>query len=133
MKKFPFVIILFLASCDTGQPSTDQGAMPIDTARQNLSTTDPLIGTNSAYKPIKNKKDLFGIWASDNKEPLIVEIKKDSIYYTEHFESHTYSLKGDSIFISYPDFMFAAKIFFNKDTLIMESENGQSKYYRFKD
>lgn len=61
-----------------------------------------------------------------------MDITTDSIYYTEHFESYKYDLKQDSIFISYPDFTFAAKVYFNKDTLVMESEDGKSKYHKFK-
>lgn len=133
MKKLIFTIVPFLASCDTGQPSTNKRAASIDTVKQIHSTSDQLIRVPSTDKPVKYKKELFGVWASDNKEPLTVEINKDSIYYTEHFESYKYDLKGDSILISYPDFMFSAKIYFTKDALIMESEDGQSRYYRFKD
>ena len=132
MKNLILFIVPFLASCDAGQPSKKK-TVTIDTVSQILSTSDQSIRTSGFNKTVKDKKEILGVWASDNKEPLTVEINKDSIYYKEHFESHKYNLKGDSIFIKYSDFMLAAKIYFTKDTLIMESAGGKVKYYRFKD
>ncbi|MFI5406732.1 MAG: hypothetical protein ACHQ1D_09500 [Nitrososphaerales archaeon] len=85
-----------------------------------------------SHKSFTNKKQLLGIWESENKEPLTIKISDDSIYYTEHFASYKYQLKADSIFIYYPEFIYAGKLYFHKDTLIMESEVGKSKYVKFK-
>ena len=83
------------------------------------------------YKNFSNQRELLGIWMRDNKELLTVKIDLDSIYYIEHFESHKYTLKKDSIFINYHDYLFAAKLYFLNDTLIMESENELIKFYKF--
>jgi len=83
------------------------------------------------YKNFSNQRELLGIWMRDNKELLTVKIDLDSIYYIEHFESHKYTLKKDSIFINYHDYLFAAKLYFLNDTLIMESENELTKFYKF--
>lgn len=122
--------MLFIVGCTSGQ-SDRAPASHKDTATQgNTATFDPTAKT--PIRPLTDKNEIIGIWESENKEPITVEINKDSIYYTEHFESHKYKLKGDSIFINYPDFVFAAKVFFDRDTLIMASEDGKSKYLKFK-
>jgi hypothetical protein len=129
MRKLLIVFIIFAASCNSEQSEQIQTASKDTLAQSNTTAYDTTIKT--ATKPLTDKNDIIGIWASEGKEPLTVEINKDSIYYTEHFESHKYKLKGDSIFINYPDFVFAAKVYFTKDTLVMESEDGKSTFVKF--
>jgi hypothetical protein len=88
--------------------------------------------TQTMLEPLTDKKELVGVWRSENKEPITVEISENLIYYREHHESHKYKMKGDSIFIDYPDFVYTGKVYFENETLIMESEEGKSKYVRFK-
>lgn len=130
MRKLLFTVLLFIVSCTSKQPDKTL-ALSKDTSTQS---NIPAIDTSKTrtIKPLTSKNEIIGVWESENKEPLTVEINKDSIYYTEHFESHRYKLKGDSIFINYPDFVFAAKVYFDRDTLVMESGNGKSKYVKFK-
>jgi hypothetical protein len=130
MKFFLFGLLLFIVGCTSEQsdqtPALDKN-MP---TRSSTATVGTSVIKN--IRPLTDKNEITGIWKSENKEPLIVEINKDSIYYPEHFESYKYKLKGDSIFINYPDFMFAAKAYFDRDTLVMESGDGKSKYVKFK-
>jgi uncharacterized protein YcfL len=130
MRKLLFGLLLFIVSCNSGEP--DQTT----TSQQDtLTKSKPAAIDTSAKTTIKQLTDqnqIIGVWESENKEPLTVEINKDSIYYTEHFESHRYKLRGDSIFINYPDFVFAAKVYFYGDTLVMESEDGKFKFVKFK-
>jgi hypothetical protein len=130
MRKLLFVLLIFTLGCNSEQ--ADQTA----TSPHDMSTqSNPAAIDSSAkatLKPLIDRNEIIGVWESDNKEPLTVEINRDSIYYTEHFESHRYKLKGDSIFINYTDFVFAAKVYFKGDTLVMESEDGQSKFVKFK-
>jgi hypothetical protein len=88
--------------------------------------------TQTMLKPLTDKKELVGVWRSENKEPITVEISENLIYYRKHHESHKYKMKGDCIFIDYPDFVYTGKVYFENETLIMESEEGKSKYVRFK-
>lgn len=122
-----------MISCNTDKSNADKQAFSTDTIGQDRAPSVDLNVNMQGYKSLNNKDELIGVWATDNKEPLTVEINADSIYYTEHFESHKYRVKEDSIFISYPDFIFSAKVYFHYDTLVMESENGKSKYYKFKE
>lgn len=132
MKKLVALSFLYNISCNTDKSNTDKQAILTD-IRQDRAPSVDLNMNMQGYKSLNNKNELIGVWASDNKEPLTLEINADSIYYTEHFESHKYRVKEDSIFISYPDFVFSAKVYFHNDTLVMESEDGKSKYHKFKE
>lgn len=126
MRKLVISLFIFATSCNAKQSGQNQNFRKDTTEKSNVSVT------NTTLMPLADKKQLLGIWESQNKEPITVEITEDSIYYTEHFESHKYKLKDDSILIDYPDFLYAGKLYFDKDTLVMESEDGKSKFVRFK-
>ena len=130
-------LVSFGCSCLMNCNSEDRGirnSLVEDTQVQAKAPKQAEIyQTRPLYKKFSNQRELVGIWRSDNKEELTVKIDLDSIYYTEHFESHKYTLKKDSIFINYYDCLFAAKLYFLNDTLVMESENGLSKFYKFTD
>jgi hypothetical protein len=129
MRNLLIVSFVFAASCNLEQSEQRQTSTS-DTAKQAENAARNTV-IKTTFKPLINKKELLGVWESENKEPLTVEISEDSIFYTEHFESHKYKLKGDSIFINYPDFVYAGKVYFDKDTLIIESEDGKVKYVKF--
>jgi len=83
--------------------------------------------------PVVSSKQITGIWSTTEKEILTVDISKDSIFYTEHFESHKYEIKKDSIYIHYYDFTFSGRPYLINDTLIISSINGDVKYARIKE
>ena len=128
-------LVSFGCSCLMNCNSEDRGirnSLVEDTQVQAKAPKQAEIyQTRSLYKKFSNQHELLGIWMRDNKELLTVKIDLDSIYYIEHFESHKYTLKKDSIFINYHDYLFAAKLYFLNDTLIMESENELTKFYKF--
>ncbi len=128
MRRLLFILLIFVVGCNTGQPEQVK-TLYKDTIIQS-NTVSNSVTSNAIIKPLKDKNEIIGMWASDNKELLTVKISEDSIYYTEHFESHKYILRKDSIFINYPDFILAAKVYFCNDTLIMESENGKSIFMK---
>jgi hypothetical protein len=130
MTKPFFGIILFIVGCSSGQRNQAHALNEDQSTQGNPAAFDT--SAKTTMRVLTDKWQIIGIWASKNKEPLTVKITKDSIYFTEHFESYKYTLKGDSMFINYPDFLFAAKAYFNGDTLVMEAEHGKSKYVRFK-
>src|SRR5690349_25003967 len=109
MRNFLMASFVFAASCNLEQAEQRQTSTS-DTAKQARNTARNAV-VNATFKPLTNKKELLGVWASEEKEPLTVKISEDSIYYTEHFESHTYKLKGDSIIINYPDFVYTGKVY----------------------
>jgi hypothetical protein len=77
---------------------------------------------------------ILGIWTSGTSENADFEITKKGIYYVDQNEEYKYSLDGNLISIYYPDYKYKAKVFFQSDTLIMDSkEFGKSKFWRFKE
>ncbi|WP_153797644.1 hypothetical protein [Foetidibacter luteolus] len=130
MRLFLSLTLIVAISCNTGEPDNSYSMLK-DTLKHPLLDTlqhrEKII-----HKPLTDYKELYGFWESRNKEPLTIEINADSIYYVEHFESHRYSLKGDSIVIDYPGFIYTGKVYFENDALIIESEDGKSKYNRLK-
>lgn len=74
---------------------------------------------------------LLRIWTDGNSENAVFDIRKDSIYYANQFNTYKYSLTGDTITIFYPDWAFTGAISFSKDTLIIASEDGVTKYWKF--
>src|SRR5688572_10429049 len=119
MRKLSFGLLIFIVGCSSEQSHQTPTSQKDTLTQSNVDAIDT--STKATVRQLTDKNEIIGIWESENKEPLTVEINKDSIYYTEHFESHKYILKGDSIFINYPDFIFAAKVYFDRDTLVMES------------
>ena len=130
MRKLFFGFLLFIVSCNSGDPDQTPTSKQDTLTQSNPAAID--ISAKKTIKLLTDRKEIIGVWESENNEPMTVEINRDSIYYTENFESYGYRLKGDSIFINYPDFVFAAKVYFNGDTLVMESEDGKSKFVKFK-
>jgi hypothetical protein len=80
-----------------------------------------------------NQSDLSGVWTDGSSENATLDIRKDSIYYVDQSASYKYSLSNDSIKILYPDWTFTGAVIFNKDTLVIASEDGTTKYWKFKD
>lgn len=130
MRKLSFGLFLFIVSCNSGEPDQTPTSQQETLPQSKLASIDT--SAKTVIKQLTDQDEIIGFWESENNEPLTVEINRDSIYYTEHFESYKYKLKGDSIFINYPDLVFAAKVYFYGDTLVMESEDGKSKYMKFK-
>lgn len=80
-----------------------------------------------------SKEKILGAWTGGEYDNATFDIRQDSMYNVEHLESYKYTLNKDSIKIYYPDFVYSAKIYFIKDTLVMSSEDGEAKYWKFKD
>jgi len=131
MKTLICMSLVYLTSCNSDFTYNDKRVLSSDSIRQFEGARVNAKENRENYKTSIDKKEIIGIWASNDNEPVTIKISTDSIYYTEHFQSYKYELKDDSIFINYPDLIFSAKIFFDKDSLVLESEDGKSKYYRF--
>ena len=122
---------IYLMNCNSNDRGIRSSLVEDTLVQAKTSKQAERYQTPPFYKNFSNQRELLGIWMRDNKELLTVKIDLDSIYYIEHFESHKYTLKKDSIFINYHDYLFAAKLYFLKDTLIMESENELTTFYKF--
>lgn len=94
----------------------------VDETKAKLTVSDH-------YQTINKLK---GIWTDGTSENASFDIREDSIFYVEHLETYKYKLIADSIHIYYPDFVYSGKIGFEGDTLILSSEEGNSKFWRFK-
>ena len=125
-------LLLSAVSCGNGAGQSGQTKNSNKDRLTEKKASDLDSHGQAIIKPLTNSKEIRGIWKIENKKFLTVKINKDSIYYLEHFESYKYKLKGDSILISYPDFLVAAKVYFQGDTMFFESEEGKSSYVRFK-
>lgn len=75
---------------------------------------------------------ILGVWTDGNTENATFEIGEDSILYVERLTSYKHSLTGDSLKIMYPDYVYAGRISFKDDTLVMDSNEGTSKFRKFK-
>jgi hypothetical protein len=124
-------LIILLSACNFEQNT--------DTIKDSTITKDTLTQIEKA--PIQvddnakqtNQSDLSGVWTDGSSENAILDIRKDSIYYVDQSASYKYSLSNDSIKILYPDWTFTGAVIFNKDTLVIASEDGTTKYWKFKD
>lgn len=106
------------------------------TSSNNHQTGDTIYRTKKTEnkKIIRNYSDkLRGIWTDGSSENATFDIGKDSIYYVDQFASFKYALTGDTIKIKYPEWTFVGHINFLKDTLVIKSEDGLTKYWKFKD
>jgi hypothetical protein len=83
---------------------------------------------------IKTLRDsLIGIWGDDESPNAVFKISANSVRYLEDSKTYKYVLNKDSISIKYEDYTYSAKIYFTKDTLVMNSpEYGVAKFWKFK-
>lgn len=131
LRTLSVLFILIMTACNTGQNTT--------TVLDSLPVTDT---TKDITNKINRQDDkatqnaslnILGIWTDGSSENASFDIRKDSIYYVDQFATYKYSIAGDSIKIYYPGWTFTGAISLSKDTLIIASEDGMTKYWRFKD
>lgn len=118
--------LFFLLACNASDSDKNSATASKDQTKASSDETAPV----QKFRNIAGKKDITGVWANGEKELLSVKIGKDSIYYVDHFESYKYDLKKDSIYINYPEFVYSGRIGFRKDTLVMISIEGESKFFK---
>ena len=70
MKKLVVLSFLYNISCNTDKSNTDKQAISTDTIGQDRAPLVAFKRNMQDYKSLNNKKELMGVWASDNKEPL---------------------------------------------------------------
>ena len=130
-KLFSAALLIFLMGCNPGQnaKTIQDSSITKDTFPQVQQVS---IQVDDNVKKNRSLK-LLGIWTDGSSENATFDIRKDSIYYVDQFATYNYSLSGDSIKIFYPDWTFTGAISFTKDTMIIASNDGTTKYWKFKD
>jgi hypothetical protein len=108
-----FALVCCIAACNNSK-SSDTG-----------NSSDPGKGGST-------KEKILGTWTDSTSPNALFEIRKDSIYYVDQATSYPYILYRDTIKINYGDHVLTGLVVFNKDTMIVESEGENSKYWKFK-
>ncbi|MBC6610131.1 hypothetical protein H8B15_04320 [Hymenobacter sp. BT507] len=124
------ILLIIITSCNTEQNTT-----PVQDILQPTDTTKEIKNAISRRHNIVEKSDsttILGIWKDGNSENATFDIRKDSIYYIDQFATYKYFIIGDSIKIYYPDRAFTGLVSLSKDTLTITSEDGATKFWKFK-
>ena len=136
---FSVLATLYLTSCNSGQASTEKSQS--DTTANvavvetpNTSTSDTIQKLTSVPNSADSLKSrLKGAWTDGTTDGATFDIKDKTIFYVDEGGEYKYSLSGDMISIRYPDYNYNAKLSFQSDTLIMNSEEyGETKFWKFK-
>jgi hypothetical protein len=78
---------------------------------------------------LRNK--IQGRWAdAQQPEMPVFQVMLDSIYYIDHQQAYRYRITRDSVFIYYPDWLYAGKLKIESDTMIIYSESGESRFLK---
>ncbi|GAB3913882.1 hypothetical protein [Mucilaginibacter boryungensis] len=111
------------SSNDTVSVSKFDGKEKVDGGKD--SSNDIRVST------LHNK--MIGIWTAGESENATFDMRKDSVYYVDQFSTYKYTLKKDSITFFYSDGPQKFKIYFVRDTMVMENKDfGTSKFWKFK-
>lgn len=128
------ILLLFAACCWTACDSgKDKNEVTDSTAVVLLPDSSVTEKTGVDNISPASKEKILGPWTGGEYGNATFDIRQDSMYNVEHLESYKYTLSNDSIKVYYPDFLYSAKIYFIKDTLVMQSEDGVAKYWKFTD
>jgi hypothetical protein len=117
------LIILFVCLVVVGCNATTAKKQETQDAAKKVIQAQKTTIAGASYS-----KKIQGIWI-DTAGEANFDIRKNTIYYPRHQKGYKYSVTPDSLKIFYDDFTYVAKIYFIKDTLVMDShEFGISKY-----
>lgn len=120
MKLLTCLLLLLLMGCKCGH----------DTNKKVATNNNFKVAETQNHTTLKDK--LIGIWTDGMTENATFDIQRDSIVYIDQLVAYRYTLKEDCVTINYPDWNFVGHVSFAKDTLVISSEDGQTKYWRFK-
>ena len=122
MKLLASLSLLLLVGCKCGHTTT----------MKERAQSKPTDAQTPASSSTFNKDRLLGIWTDGSTENATFNIQRDSIFYVDQLIAYKYNVKEDTITINYADWAFKGKASFIKDTLVIASEDGQTKYWKFK-
>jgi WD40 repeat protein len=121
MKLIAIFSLLLLVGCNCGH--TSSAAKEVATH----PTESPILPKESTI----NRNSVLGTWTDGSTENATFDMQRDSIFYVDQFTAYKYNLEGNSITINYPDSVFSGKVSFIKDTLVITSEDGTTKFWKF--
>ena len=129
LKLLSTLIIIFFTACNSGQNTiTTRDSLIIEDTTKKIKQSVDKVDKNAKQN---NSKKLIGLWTDGSSENASFEVRKDSIYYIDQFATYLYLFNGDTVKIIYPDWIFTGAVSFSKDTLLIISENGTTKYWKF--
>jgi hypothetical protein len=117
-------LLLFTNCTSTNKKEDEAGVSKIDSS--TLKITERKVFSDQL------KSKLKGIWTDGSSENATFSITSDSIVYVDQFTSYKYELYADTIQIEYPEMVYIGKIYFSKDTFVLESKGEIVKYWKFK-
>jgi len=124
------LFILFVA-CSDGRNTKVNKESIIAADNVNLIKQPRHHINGPAKQPIASSP--LGIWTDGSNENATFEIRKDSIYYIEQFATYQYSILDNNIKIQSPGGTFTGTVSYIEDTMVIASEDGTTKYWKFKD
>lgn len=122
--------MLLLISCSV----KDTEKEPVVQHQDNASSA-AVESQQSGAQSLFTKEDIKGIWTSGESENASFSIKKDSILFVDTFEYLKYELRNDTLIYlddNIPFFKIRV-IKADKDSLVLSSEDGIRRLWRFKD
>lgn len=128
MKSAILLFILFFSSraCGVTEKPVANTPVKINSSSADTSVKDAMHHQQAEYI-LRNK--IQGRWAIEQQpdEPVF-QVTLDSIYYIDEDQSYRYRLTADSLFIYYPDWIYSGKLQIDRETMIIQSETGESRF-----
>ena len=121
-------ILVLLAACQN-KDNTPAEPVPADTIvieKIDSKTVTP----SEPQSPLQQK--MLGVWSNEANPDGIFDITDSTFYYAHNYEEYHYQLKDNIIKIKYPNATYIGKVSFKGDTLIMASEEGTAKYWKYR-
>jgi hypothetical protein len=78
----------------------------------------------------RDSEKIIGIWGLNKEGNASFDIRQDSIFYPDYFESFSYKINGDSIFIDHKHYKSKYQFFFRNDSLILKGKK-EAAFIRF--
>ena len=122
MKLFIALVIVILFFCNCGQEKATEEKMEAkDNNQQDPALPQPPVHLNQ----------LNGVWTDGSTENSTFTISNKQIQYTDQLQSIPFSFFHDSIQIEFASLPYKAHFILSNDTLILNDENGETKFFRF--
>jgi hypothetical protein len=99
----------------------------------NEKSNDGKSGDGKDRESENTKDRIIGIWTdSSSGGNALFDIRKDSIYHIVEKEAYPYIVYKDTLKVNFGESMLHGLVRFNEDTMTVQTEGIQSKYWRFK-
>jgi hypothetical protein len=125
---YTIVLVLLLINCSVKENEIDS----VDQLQNSTTSIEP---QHPNTQHLFAKEDIKGIWTSGETENASFSIEEDSVLYVDSFEYVKYIFKNDTItyFDETGPYWQGRVIKADKDSLVITSELGTDRFWRFKD